>query len=51
MAYNINRVGSIINNIRREDQNKSKKLKIFKKLTDQNEVSEELVFKVNNYIE
>lgn len=39
MAYNINRVGSIINNIRLEDQNRSKKFKIFKKLTDQNTVS------------
>jgi len=40
MAYNINRVGSIITNIRREDQNRSKKFKIFKKLSDQNTVSE-----------
>ena len=39
MAYNINRVGSIISNIRLEDQNRSKKFKIFRKLTDQNEVS------------
>lgn len=50
MAYNINRVGSIISNIRLEDQNRSKKFKIFKKLTDQNAVSEDLVFKINNYI-
>jgi hypothetical protein len=40
MAYNINRVGSIINNIRLEDQNRCKKFKIFQKLTDQNTVSE-----------
>ena len=51
MAYNINRVGSIITNIRLEDQNRSKKFKIFRKLTDQNSVSEELAFKINNYIE
>lgn len=51
MAYNINRVGAIITNIRLEDQNRSKKFKIFKKLTDQNTVSQELTFKINNYIE
>ncbi len=31
--------------------NRSKKFKIFKKLTDQNTVPEELAFKINNYIE
>lgn len=51
MAYNISRVGSIIANIRREDQNRSKKFKIFKKLTDQNVITDELRFKINNYIE
>ena len=51
MAYNVNKVGSILTNIRQEDQNRSKKFKIFKKLTDQNTVSEELAFKINNYIE
>ena len=51
MAYNISRVGSIIANIRREDQNRSKKFKIFKKLTDQNAITDELRFKINNYIE
>ncbi len=39
MAYNINRVGTIINNIRSEDQNRSKRFKVFKKLTKQNCVS------------
>jgi hypothetical protein len=34
IAYNINRVGFIINNIRLEDQHRCKKFKIFKKLTD-----------------
>lgn len=51
MAYNVNKVGSILTNIRQEDQNRSKKFKIFRKLADQNAVSEELTFKINNYIE
>ena len=33
MAYNINRMGSIISNIRAEDQKRSRKYKIFKKIT------------------
>lgn len=33
LAYNINRVGNLINNIRQQDHDKSKKFKIFKKLT------------------
>lgn len=51
MAYNINCMGTIISNIRAEDQKRSKKFKIFKKLTDQNHVPEDLTFKISNYIE
>jgi len=51
MAYNINCVGGIIANIRFQDQQRSKKFKIFKKLTDNNRVPSELVFQINNYIE
>jgi Ion channel len=51
MAYNINCVGSIISSIRAENQQRSKKFKIFKKLTHQNFVPEDLAVKINNYIE
>jgi fatty-acid desaturase len=51
MAYNINCVGGIIANIRYQDQQRSKKFKIFKKLTDHNNVPPDLSFKINNYIE
>jgi hypothetical protein len=44
-------VGSIISSIRAQNQRRSKNFKIFKKLTGQNFVSEELAFKINNYIE
>jgi len=51
MAYNINCMGSIISLIRAEDQKRSKKYKIFKKLTDNNNVPKDLTFKISNYIE
>jgi len=51
MAYNVNCVGTIISNIRSEDQLRNKKFKIFKKLADQNYVPEDLLFKISNYIE
>ena len=38
MAYNINCIGNIISKIRQIDTLKSKKFKIFKKLTENNEV-------------
>lgn len=50
MAYNINCMGGIITNIRSENDKRSKKFKIFKKLSNQNSVPEELEFKINNYI-
>lgn len=40
MAYNINCMGGIITNIRAENDKRSKKYKIFKKLCDQNNVPE-----------
>jgi hypothetical protein len=51
MAYNINCMGGIITNIRSEDDKRNKKCKIFKKLTDNNYVPEELEFQISNYIE
>jgi len=36
LAYNINCVGGIIQHIRSQDAERSKKSKIFKKLTDKN---------------
>jgi hypothetical protein len=38
MAYNINCMGGIITNIRSENDKRSKKFKIFKKLSNQNSV-------------
>lgn len=50
LAYNINCVGALISNIRSSDVQTSKKLKIFKKLTDKTSINEELHWKINNYI-
>jgi hypothetical protein len=51
MAYNINCMGAILTSIRAENERRSKKFKIFKKLTTNNYVPEELEFQINNYIE
>lgn len=40
MAYNINCMGTIITNIRLENEKRSHKFKIFKKLTEENYVPE-----------
>jgi hypothetical protein len=49
-AYNINCIGTLIQHIRIQDAEKSKRSKIFKKLAKQNRLNEELSWKVNNYI-
>lgn len=51
LAYNINCVGSLIAYIRSQDIEKSKDIKIFKKLADKNHISEPLSQKINSYIE
>lgn len=51
LAYNINCVGNLINNIRSQDLEKSKNFKVFRKLAKKNDVSEDLEWRVNNYIE
>jgi hypothetical protein len=51
LAYNINCVGSLIANIRSQDLEKSKNMKIFKKLSDKHKINESLSWKINNYIE
>ncbi len=50
-AYNINCIGSLIQHIRSQDAERSKKSKIFKKLTRQNHLNEDVSWKINNYIE
>lgn len=42
LAYNINCVGNLINNIRSQDLEKSKNFKIFRKLARKNDVTEDL---------
>jgi hypothetical protein len=51
LSYNISCVGSLISNIRSQDIERGKNLKIFKKLADKNRIKEELSWKINNYIE
>jgi len=51
IAYNVSCVGSIISNIRFLDQQRCRKFKIFKKLTDSSHISDSLVFQISNYIE
>ena len=40
MAYNINCMGTIIAKIRFEDQNRSKKFKVFKKMANNSNISD-----------
>lgn len=49
-AYNINCIGSIIQQIRAKDAERSQKSKIFTKLNDKNKLSEDLSYKISNYI-
>ena len=51
LAYNINSVGMLISNIRSQDIEKSKNYKTFKQLSDKYELSNELEWKINHYIE
>lgn len=51
LAYNINCVGSLIAYIRSQDIEKSKSMKMFKKLSSKHDISESLSWKINNYIE
>jgi len=51
IAYNVSCVGSIISNIRSIDQQRCKNFKVFKKLTDNNNISDNLVLQISNYIE
>ena len=51
LAYNINCVGTLISNIRSQDIEKNRKLKIINHLAGRNSLPEELLWKINNYIE
>lgn len=42
LAYNINCVGTLISNIRSQDLQKSKNFKVFKKLAEKNNVTDDL---------
>jgi hypothetical protein len=50
-AYNINKVGGIINSLLAKDAEKSQKSKIFTKMNINNKLPEDLSWKINNYIE
>jgi hypothetical protein len=51
LAYNVNCVGELIMNIRSKDDEKKKQIKLFKKITESSEISNELNWKITNYIE
>lgn len=51
LAYNINYVGSIISQMKADNQEKKKKLKYFHKMCQQNKVHEQLQTKICNFIE
>jgi hypothetical protein len=51
LSYNISCVGSLITNIRSQDIERSKDLKIFKKLADKHHINDDLTWKINSYIE
>lgn len=50
-AYNINCIGSLVQQITSKDAERSQKSKIFTKLNSKNNLSETLSWKINNYIE
>ena len=50
LAYNINYIGTLITNISKQNEDKEKNLKISKRLAEENQISEELESKMNNYI-
>lgn len=51
LAYNINWLGTLISNIRAQDREKSRNMKMFKQLSDKYELPEDLEWRINNYIE
>ena len=51
LAYNLNCVGTLINNLRTEEIEKVKKQKILKHLSEKNNISPDLTARINNYIE
>jgi hypothetical protein len=51
LAYNINCVGMLISNIRQQDLEKGKNFKVFYKLSRKNDLTEDLEWRINNYIE
>ena len=50
LAYNINCVGNLISTIRNQDTEKNKKLKIIRRLADENNFTDDLEWKVSNFI-
>ena len=50
LAYNVNCVGSLIDNIRAKDIEKNKKIKILNQLSDRSNISQQLFWKVYNYL-
>lgn len=51
LAYNVNCVGELIMKIKSRDEEKKKQVKLFKKITESSSVSNELNWKITNYIE
>ena len=51
LAYNINCVGILLSNLRAEDNEKVKKQKILKHLSEKNNISQDLIARISNYIE
>jgi hypothetical protein len=51
LAYNINCVGTLISNIRAQDVEKGKNFKLFKQMSDKNNLTPDLTWRINNYIE
>ena len=50
LAYNINCVGNLIHNIRSQDSEKNESLKTMRRLAKENSISEDLEWKVCNFI-
>ena len=50
LAYNINRVGSIISKIRSYDEEKNQSIKVFNQISEKTEISPEVEAKITNYI-
>lgn len=50
LAYNVSNVGALIGDLRASNSEKQKRLKVFHRMSEENEISYELGSKISNFI-